>query len=185
MKNIIDNFKAFLSEARKADYISDGMINLYHYANMGYVAPPESIEVDPERFGESSHSRNEMKRSSFPRSFFDVDPAQREWNVAQGRPLYTYQIPELKIYDFRKDPLGYDRVPSKEFPEGLIDPDTPTKRLYMGDGKHSWGALFEKVAEDYDGMFYSLTNFDVVVLFRPVTATLVEKEERERLEARR
>ena len=183
MKNLIDNFKEFLAEAQKSDYINDGMIDLYHYANLGYVGHPETLEVDPSRFGEASHSRNEMARSSFPRSFFYVDPAQRERFVAGGRPLYTYQVPELKIYDFRKDPLGYDRVPSEEFPNGLIDPDTPTKSLYMGDGKHSWGELFEKVSEDYDGMFYSLRSFDVVVLFKPVTATLVDKEERERLES--
>lgn len=182
MKTLINNFKAFLAEANKSDYVEDGMMNLYHYIDMGYVNPPEAIEIDPSRFGESFHSRNEVQRSRFPRSFFYVDPAQREWNVAQGRTLYTNQVPELKIYDFRKDPLGYDRVPSEEFPNGLIDPDTPTKRLYMGDGKHSWGELFQKVSEDYDGMFYSLRSFDVVVLFEPITAKLVEKDARERLE---
>lgn len=183
MKKLIKNFKEFLSEAEKSDYINNGMIDLYHYANTGFGSPPESIEIDPGRFGESYHSRNEKQRSNYPRSFFYLDPKQREWDVTQGRNLYTYQIPETKIYDFRKDPLGYDRIPSEEFPDGLIDPDTPTKRLYMGDGKHSWGALFEKVAEDYDGMFYSLRNFDVVVLFIPVNASLVDKEEQKRLES--
>ena len=104
--------------------------------------------------------------------------------MAQGKQLYTYQVPAEAIYDFRKDPLGYDRIPSDEFPDGLIDPETPTKRLYLGDDNHSWGALFRKVAEDFDGMFYSLRSFDVVVLFRPVSAQLVEAEERARLEGR-
>ncbi len=186
MKKIMKSFREFIvKEGAKADYIDEGVINLYHYADMGYGKAPDHLIIDPDRFGQSSYSRNEKSRSSFPRSFYYVDPVQRERDVAQGKKLYKYQIPAETIYDFRKDPKGYDRLPSEEFPEGLIDPDTPTKRLYMGDDKHSWGALFRKVAEDYDGMFYSLRNFDVVVLFRPVSAQLVDPETQAELEGRR
>lgn len=182
MKKLIENFRTFLSEAEKSDYVKNGMIDLYHYAKTDYGTAPEEITIDPARFGESSYSRNEKQRSMFPRSFFYVDPKQRERQVAPGKKLFTLSFPEAKIYDFREDPKGYDRVASEEFPNGLIDPDTPTKRLYMGDGKHSWGELFKKVSEDYDGMFYSLRNFDVVVLFKPMAAKLVDKEEQARLE---
>lgn len=182
MKNLIKNFKNFLAEAEKSDYVDSGMMNLYHYAKTPYGETPEKIVIDPARFGESSYSRNEKQRSMFPRSFFYVDPKQRERHVAPGKKLYTLKFPEAKIYDFREDPLGYDRVASEEFPNGLIDPNTPTKALYMGDDEHSWGELFKKVSEDYDGMFYSLRNFDVVVLFKPMAAELVEEEEKARLE---
>ncbi len=52
----------------------------------------------------------------------------------------------------------------------------------MGDDEHSWGDLFRKVSEDYEGMFYSLRSFDVVVLFKPIEASLVPAEDRDALE---
>ena len=179
----MENFRTFVvTEGSKSDYMDEGVLNLYHYADVGYGKVPDHLIIDPDRFGQSSYSRNEKTRSNHPRSFFYVNPENREWNVVGGKQLYTYQVPAETIYDFRNDPLGYDRLPSEEFPEGLIDPETPTKRLYLGDDQHSWGALFRKVAEDFDGMFYSLQSFDVVVLFRPVSAQLVSPDERKRLE---
>lgn len=182
MKNIIDNFRKFLAEAELSDYNDNGEVKLYHYIDLGYGKEPETVIIDPERFGQSTYSRNEKERSNFPRSFFYLHPRQRERMVAGGKKLYTTSVPTASLYDFREDPEGYDRVKSEEYPNGLIDPDTPTKRLYMGDGEHSWGELFREVSKNYDGMFYSLRSFDVVVLFKPIEAYLVPTEERITLE---
>ncbi len=183
MKNLIDNFRKFLNEGQLSDYDNEGVTTLYHYADMGYTGQPDNLVIDPAKFGTSSYSRNEKERSNFPRSFFYLHPKQRERNVAQGKTLYSYDIPSSRLYDFREDPLGYDRVKSDEYPNGLISPDNPTKRLYQGDEEGTWGELFRTVAQDYDGMFYSLRNFDVVVLFEPVDADRVPYEEQRSLEA--
>jgi hypothetical protein len=74
-------------------------------------------------------------------------------------------------------------VKSEEYPNGLISPDNPTERLYQGDDEGTWGDLFRTVAKDYDGMFYSLRNFDVVVLFEPIAADRVPYEDQRSLEA--
>ncbi len=182
MKKLINNFRQFLSEGQMSDYDKDGVTELYHYADMGYHGQPDELVIDPSRFGGSSYSRNEKERSNFPRSFFYLDPQQRERNVAQGKTLYTYDIPTSQLYDFRTDPMGYDRVRSEENPNGLIGPDNPTKRLYKGEGPGTWGELFEEVSKNYDGMFYSLHNFDVVVLFKPVAAKRIPSDEQRTLE---
>ena len=182
MKNLIDNFRKFLKEGQLSDYDDNGEVRLYHYMDLGYGEKPETVVIDPSRFGQASYSRNEKQRSNFPRSFFYLHPRQRERMVAAGKALYTTQVPAASLYDFREDHLGYDRVKSEEHPNGLIDPDTPTQRLYMGDDEHSWGDLFRKVSEDYEGMFYSLRSFDVVVLFKPIEASLVPAEDRDALE---
>lgn len=182
MKNLINNFREFLKEGQLSLYSDNGEVRLYHYVRLGYGEKPETIVIDPSKFGQSSYSRNEKQRSNFPRSFFYLHPQQRERMVAAGKSLYTTSVPASSLYDFRGDPLGYDRVKSEEHPNGLIDPETPTQRLYMGDHEHSWGKLFQKVSEDYEGMFYSLRSFDVVVLFKPIEASLVPIEDRDALE---
>ena len=182
VKNILTNFRRFLVEGKKTDYGKDGAMTLYHYADMGYVGQPDKLLIDPTKFGQSAYSRNEKQRSNFPRSFFYVNPSHRERNVAQGKTLYAYRSPAEGIYDLNTDPEGYNRMPSEESPNGLIDPDGPLRRLYEGDDEHSWGALFRQVSKNYDGMFYSLSNFDVVVLFNPVTALRVPREDQAELE---
>ena len=182
MKKLIDSFRQFLSEGEMSDYDQDGVTKLYHYADMGYHSQPDELVIDPSKFGESSYSRNEKERSKFPRSFFYLDPRQRERHVASGKTLYTYDIPTSQLYDFRSDPKGYDRVRSEEHPHGLISPDNPTKRLYQGDDEGTWGHLFREVSKDYDGMFYSLRNFDVVVLFKPIAAERIPPDDQRSLE---
>ena len=93
MKKIMENFKKFLAEAQKGDYEVGGELVLFHYAPVD----AEAILVDPKYFADrakrSSFTRNEYETSTVPRTFWYVDPQQRERQVASGRHLYQATIP--------------------------------------------------------------------------------------------
>ena len=109
MKKIMENFKKFLTEAQKGDYVVSGEMMLFHYAPV----EAEAIIVDPRYFADrakrSSFTMREYETSTVPRTFWYVDPKQREKQVAQGRKLYQATIPAEDIYDFRNDPEGYKK----------------------------------------------------------------------------
>ena len=168
MKKLITNFKKFLTEAQKGDYEAGGEITLYHYA----PKDSEEIIVDPKYFADqatrSSFSRREYETSQVPRTFWYVDLSQRERQVAQGRYLYQAQIAASDIYDFRNDPEGHKEMHRH-----------PVYGLRKGV---EWNEMLEHIRESYSGIYYSLSNFDVVALFVPYTATRVPPEEQAQLE---
>jgi len=168
MKKIMENFKKFLTEAQKGDYVIDGELMLFHYAPVD----AEAILVDPKYFADrakrSSFTRNEYETSTVPRTFWYVDPQQRERQVASGRLLYQATIPAGEIYDFRNDPEGYKKKHSH-----------PIYKLRKGV---EWNTMLEDIRDSYAGVYYSLRAFDVVSLFIPYRATKVSPEEQARLE---
>lgn len=168
MKNIIDKFREYLTEGNKEDYVSNGEIPLYHYAPVD----SDKVVIDPKFFSDratrSSFSRNEYEISTTPRTFWYVDPRQRERMVVGGRSLYVLNLPASRIYDFRKDAEGY-RAKHRHETYGL--------RKGM-----EWNVMLEDIREKYDGIFYSVS-FDVVSLFGPQVAHRVSEEEKVRLES--
>ena len=168
MKKIMQNFKKFLTEAQKSDYESAGEIMLFHYAPVD----EGSIVVDPKYFADrakrSSFTMREYETSTIPRTFWYVDPQQRERQVAQGRKLYQATIPAGEIYDFRNDPEGYKQKHSH-----------PIYKLRKGV---EWNTMLEDIRDRYAGVYYSLNAFDVVSLFIPYEATRVSPEEQAQLE---
>ena len=164
----MENFKKFLTEAQKSDYESGGELMLFHYAPVD----AEAIVVDPKYFADrakrSSFTMREYETSTVPRTFWYVDPQQRERQVSQGRQLYQATIPAGEIYDFRNDPEGYK--PKHRH---------PIYRLRKGE---EWNTLLEDIRDSYAGIYYSLNAFDVVSLFIPYEATRVPPEEQARLE---
>ena len=110
----------------------------------------------------------EYETSTVPRTFWYVDPQQRERQVATGRQLYQTTIPAGKIYDFRNDPEGYKEKHRH-----------PTYGLRKGE---EWNTMLEDIRESYSGVYYSLNAFDVVSLFVPYEATRVPPEEQAQLE---
>ena len=159
-----------MTEAQRGDYVLDGEIRIYHYAPVD----SETIIVDPKYFADrakrSSFTMREYETSSVPRTFWYVDPQQRERQVAQGRTLYEARIPAGEIYDFRNDPEGYK--PKHRH---------PIYRLRKGE---EWNTMLEDIRESYAGIYYSLKAFDVVSLFIPYEATRVSPEEQAQLEGR-
>ena len=164
----MENFKKFLTEAQKGDYVDQGEMVLFHYAPVD----AEAIIVDPKYFADnakrSSFTMREYETSTVPRTFWYVDPQQRERQVSQGRQLYQATIPAGEIYDFRNDPEGYK--PKHRH---------PIYRLRKGE---EWNTLLEDIRDSYAGIYYSLNAFDVVSLFIPYEATRVPPEEQARLE---
>ncbi len=168
MKKIMENFKNFLTEAQKSDYVDGGDIMIFHYAPVD----TEAVTVDPKYFADrakrSSFTMREYETSTVPRTFWYVDPKQRERQVAQGRMLYQATIPAGEIYDFRNDPKGYKEKHRH-----------PTYGLRKGE---EWNNMLEDIRESYTGVYYSLNAFDVVSLFIPYEATRVSSEEQAQLE---
>ena len=163
MKNFVENFRSFLAEAEMGQYVEGGMVTLYHYTrNSG-----PTLELDPE-YKKSYHSSREFEIAQTPRVFFYVDPRQRETFFRRGIPLFTTQVPANRIYDFRNDPEGY-REKHRH----------PVYGLRKGE---EWNTMLEEIRDNYDGIFYSLSNFDVVAWFQPIEVTRVSPEEQNQLE---
>jgi hypothetical protein len=163
MKNFEENFRSFLVEAEMGQYIEDGMVTLYHYTKN----PGPTLELDPE-YKKSYHSSREFEIAQTPRVFFYVDPKQREIFFRRGIPLFTTQVPASRIYDFRNDPEEY-REKHRH----------PVYGLRKGE---EWNTMLEDIRDNYDGIFYSLSNFDVVAWFQPIEVTRVSQEEQAQLE---
>ena len=168
MKKIMENFKKFLTEAQKGDYVKGNEMMIFHYAPVD----SETIIVDPKYFADrakrSSFTMREYETSTVPRTFWYVDPKQRERQVAQGRKLYEATIAAGEIYDFSNDPEGYKEKHRH-----------PTYGLRKGE---EWNNMLEDIRENYAGIYYSLNAFDVVSLFIPYEATRVSPEEQAQLE---
>ena len=168
MKKLIKDFKKFLTEAQMNDYSEGGTLSLYHYAPVD----KEESTVDPKYFADkakrSSFTMREYETSTVPRTFWYVDLEQRERQVSSGRYLYQTSIPANRIYDFRNDPEGHKEMHRH-----------PVYGLRKG---MEWEEMLEHIRESYDGIFYSLSNFDVVSLFVPHSATRVPKEEQAQLQ---
>jgi hypothetical protein len=168
MKKLIKDFKKFLTEAQMSGYDEGGSLVLYHYAPVD----KEEITVDPKYFADrakrSSFTMREYETSTVPRTFWYADLEQRERQVSSGRYLYQASIPAARIYDFHNDPDGHKEMHRH-----------PVYGLRKG---MEWDEMLEHIRESYDGIFYSLANFDVVSLFIPHAATRVSPEEQAQLE---
>tara|TARA_R110002110_G_scaffold362952_1_gene572840 strand:- start:1014 stop:1535 length:522 start_codon:yes stop_codon:yes gene_type:complete len=168
VRRLFDGFRKFLAEAQMNDYDDAGTLNLYHYA----PADQEEIVVDPKYFADkakrSSFSMREYETSTVPRTFWYVDLGQREMQVSSGRHLYQATILANRIYDFRNDPEGHKEM--------------HRHRVYGLRKGMEWDEMLEHIRESYDGIFYSLSGFDVVSLFIPYEANRVSPDEQAQLE---
>lgn len=163
MKKLLTNFKKFLTEAQIGDYALNGELTLYHYAPVNQ----EEIVVDPKYFADkakrSSFTMREYETSTVPRTFWYVDLEQKEMQVSSGRNLYQATILANRIYNFRNDPDGYKEM--------------HRHRVYGLRKGMEWNTMLEHLRESYDGIFYSLSGFDVVSLFIPYDAARVSKDD--------
>ena len=173
MKTILESFRGFIHEADFSEYTQGGSITLYHYMRKPRFGEEveDTVVIDPKYFADpktrSYYSRQEYEVSSVPRTFWYVDPKQRERQIAQGSTLYVAKISANKIYDLRSDPEGYKKAVAH-----------PVYGLRKGV---EWNTLLEKIREDYEGVFYG-GRFDVVSLFAPYSASRVPEEEQASLE---
>jgi hypothetical protein len=173
MKTILEGFRGYIHEAEFSEYSKGGNVILYHYMRKPRIGEEteDTVLIDPKYFADpktrSSYSRNEYEVSTVPRTFWYVNPRQRERQVAQQSILYIAKVSADKIYDLRTDPEGYKKAVAH-----------PVYGLRKGV---EWNTLLEKIREDYEGVFYG-GSFDVVSLFTPHTASRVPEEKQASLE---
>jgi len=161
MKNFIKNFKNFLIESELKDYDLDGTMHLYHYSKND----DDELLLDPEHFvsNTSAHSRKEKEVSDVPRVFFYADPNKTEHIISKGygRKLFKTEVPFSKVYNLKKDPEGF-----------IEEVKHPTFGLRKGI---EWNELLNAIKEEYDGVFYSIGNPDIVAWFEPIKVERVEE----------
>ena len=150
------------------DYNDEGVMTLYHYGK----SPNEELMLDPDYFvsNTSHHSRKEKEVSTVPRVFFYADKDKTEVMIARGygRKLFKTEVPHSEVYDLKSDPEGF-----------IKQVRHPVFGLRKG---MEWNTMLEHIRESYDGIFYSLSGFDVVSLFIPHDATRVSPDEQAQLE---
>lgn len=129
-----------------------GMVDLYHFCGASECRmKPEEFTISPESF-----SSVERRRSSIPRSWFYIDPADslKDDFFIRRRPLYHVQVPSSQLYDAR------------------------------GEGKAQWenkygyvdqNKMFSELRERFLGAFVETPGFPAVVLFKPITGHLVDE----------
>ena len=170
MKKLLENFRNYLTEAPFSNYNKGGKVVLYHYADPYSLEQeygtrePESFTLNPDKFGKSYFSSQEMETSSVPRVFFYVNLDDVEKIVVGGRVLYTTEVPANRIYDLKTDPEGYIKQ--------IRHPDYGLRKGM------EWNDLLEFIRDDspYKGVFYG-SSFDVVSWLEPIEIYKSEMEE--------
>jgi len=161
MKNFMKNFKNFLLESRLADYNLDGTIHLYHYSK----SDEYDFTLDPDQFvsNTSSHSRKEKEISDVPRVFFYTDPNKTEHLISKGygRKLFKTEVSSSRVYNLKEDPDDF-----------IQKVKHPIFGLRKGI---EWNDLLNAIKEEYDGVFYSIGNPDIVAWFKPIKVERVEE----------
>ena len=172
MKELLENFKKYLTEASLESYDRDGMIKLYHYADRYELEKKygtsdlESFETDPSRFGTSYFTSADKEVSEVPRTYFYVDLDDVEKIVVGGRLLYSTEVPISEVYDLKTDPEGYIKKIKH-----------PVYGLRKGE---EWTELLEYIRDEtpYNGLFRG-RSFDAVEWFYPIEIYKVEDTEEE------
>lgn len=150
-----------------------GTTTLYHFS----FVKTDTFTLDPLRFGAGSYSRNEKNASSVPRTFFYVDPTEKEHHFGTSN-LYVGQVPTSSIYDLTQDPNGL-RDEIRKMNNGVMDTDRLLQRI-SGWRRGQWGSPDQgkwiKEEGVADGIFYETGHFRVVAMFVPVTVSRFQSE---------
>jgi len=158
-----------------------GITTLYHFTQESPENAKETIELDPERFGEMGYSKKDLTVSAVPRTFFYVNPTKKE-DFFDGKALYEAKIPTANIYNFLKalkDPNDEVIAAVKAENYNILDMDQVLKKV-SGWRQGAWGTedagKWIKGPGIADGMYYKTEHFAVVVMFVPVKAYLAEEQ---------
>tara|TARA_Y100000034_G_C6809837_1_gene363870 strand:- start:334 stop:852 length:519 start_codon:yes stop_codon:yes gene_type:complete len=170
MSKFHNNWRTFINEQQLSDYESQyepGKIRLFHYTSTSRAQGADRFIVDPQFFlvakFRGSYSQNEWIRSQHPRSFYYLDPEDKE--IMIGRELYYVDVPAERIYNLRQDPAGYYKKWVEKSPYGRLR-----------DGME-WTGMLKDIADSYSGVYYTLgpDGAPVVAYFDPLEAEKVEE----------
>jgi hypothetical protein len=141
-------------------------IDLYHYSPS---LCGEFAVIDPECFlnRRHSYSRRDYQASDIPRSFFYLNPMDKE-NIVNGN-LYHTKVSQNLIYDLNDDPLEY-RVRARQGWKSNINVGAMNISELV-DMIHRELVLTEKI----QGIFYGTAGLSIVNMFVPVEARLMKE----------
>jgi len=121
-------------------------MKLYHYSSI----EKDSFVVSPKKFGDNYHSNNEVNASSVPRTFFYLNPKDKE-SFFNRFPLYVGEVSDSFIYDLGSDPAN---LKSKGW---TVD------------------KLLKNIKTKFKGVKYNV-GFDIVSLFVPLEVERVRRK---------
>ncbi len=154
-----------------------GTTLLYHFTQESPENVKEKILLDPKTFGKMGYSKKDLAISAVPRTFFYVNPAEKD-SLYANKALYTANDPTADIYNLVDDPEGVKAAVRKEN-YNILDMDQVLKKV-SGWSQGAWGTEDQgkwiKNPGMADGMYYETPNFAVVVMFRPVEAFLSDEQ---------
>lgn len=140
-------------------FIKNGIVILYHYT---YLKPNQrgNLKLIPSKASKSfnPYSIREYKTAGFPRVFYYLDPENVHQDVGgiYTKFLYKVEMPADSIYPMQKDPNNI---------KSQVNPWSFDTYMY----------LLKKAG--YKGGYYNTGNLDIVILWIPVTGTIVPQEQ--------
>lgn len=141
-------------------FVRNGHLDLYHYTPSG----DEELELDPERLGKNAWSKREKQAAQTPRTFFYLDPSQKE-SYFESHPEYRTRVPAHEVYDLGDDPdnLVSHVVRKHGYPLSMDD------------------VLGEVKARGFKGVAYSPGGMNVVAWMHPIK---VRRQDKAKFEAK-
>jgi hypothetical protein len=112
-------------------------IKLYHYSNRDFEG-----YIDPAFFGYNSYSGNSKRLSEVKRSYFYLEPSQREYYLRGAKFLYITEISQRQLYNLNKDKLSIGNKSSQYIYRNI------KRRGYrglIGNNGYKCGVLFYRI----------------------------------------
>jgi len=139
-------------------------MELFHYTNK--TAADTLLLECAKHFGANPFSKREKAAASTPRTFFYLDPSQRETWFDNSKDLFSVTVEDSQVYDLLSDPLALKPKADKGT---FIDLDK----------------LFALVTTaGFIGAKFKNSQFAGVIVFTPITATKVPDSRRKTLETK-
>jgi len=137
-------------------------MELFHYTNK--TAANTLVLECAKHFGANPFSKREKAAASTPRTFFYLDPAQREAWFDNSKDLFSVTVEDSQVYDLLSDPL---ELKPKADKGTFIDLDK----------------LFSLIIyEGFTGAKFKNSQFAGVIIFTPITVAKVPEPRRAALE---
>jgi len=137
----------------------------------------DQLEIDPKKFGHNPYTKKDKNVSDVPRSFFYLNPKEKEPMFGKSHSLYMAEVASDGIYSLITDPLKLKDKFRNEI--GRVDLDELMKFVSGWRMKSSgWEKTGTPIAQ---GLFYN-AGFDVVIWFSKIVVDKVPEDLRVSLE---
>lgn len=136
---------------------------VFHYSDMqdrGFI-------TDPQKIGQHSYTKGDVRHSTLPRTFFYTDPrqAKRDHFAIRQKTPFIGSVDMRRVYDLSKNEMKYG------FEKFQMEDQFDDEGRYAGIGQGQFSideALNEAKADGWEGVRYNLAGGQVVNMFKPV-----------------